>query len=130
MKLNRRNYSSEDGFTLIELLIAAVLIVFGLLAFGVFSGNLVVQNTKSERKTQASTYAQEKLEDLKNQALATDLATSSSSDSLDNGIYTRTWTIANGGSGNIATVTVMVEWKNSTGPGNSSISFQSLISQN
>lgn len=128
MELNRRNYSSEEGFTLIELLIATVLIVFGLLAFGVFSGNLVVQNTKSERKTQASTYAQEKLEDIKNQALVTTLATGTGSDALD-GIYDRTWTIANGGGGAIATISVMVAWKNSTAPGNSSITFNSLIQQ-
>lgn len=128
MESNRRNYSSNEGFTLIELLIATVLIVFGLLAFGVFSGNLVVQNTKSERKTQAATYAQEKLEDIKNQALVNTLATSTGLDHLD-GIYDRTWAITNGGGGAIATVSVTVAWKNSTA-GNSSITFQSLIQQN
>lgn len=129
MESNRRNYSSNEGFTLIELLIATVLIVFGLLAFGVFSGNLVVQNTKSERKTQAATYAQEKLEDIKNQALVNTLATSAGSDNLD-GIYDRTWAITNGGGGAVATVSVTVAWKNSTATGNSSITFQSLIQQN
>lgn len=127
MQSNRLNYASEGGFTLIELLIATVLIVFGLLAFGVFSGNLVVQNTKSERKTQASTYAQEKLEDIKNQALVTTLANSVGSDALD-GIYDRTWTITNGGGGAVATVAVQVAWANNTG-GVSSITFQSLIQQ-
>ena len=96
MEIKTKYFSSENGFTLIELLIAVILIVVGLLAFGVFTGNLVVQNTTGERKTQASTYAQDKLEELKNQALnATLTAGDGSNDTLDN-IYTRVWTVTVG----------------------------------
>lgn len=127
MATNRKNRSSESGFTLIELLIAVILIVFGLLSYGVFTGNLVVQNTKGERKTQAATYAQEKLEDLRNQARNTALATGTGTDNLD-GIYTRNWVIT-GSSGNPTSIRVTVLWANNTGSGNSSISYKTLVSQ-
>ncbi len=126
METNRKNCSSEGGFTLIELLIAVVLIVVGLLAYGVFTGNLVVQNTKSERKSQAATYAQEKLEDLKNQALSTFLVTGTGTDTLD-GIYTRSWVIT-GGAGNPTSTRVTVSWVNNAGS-NMTISFKTIISQ-
>jgi len=128
MKTNRKNCSSEGGFTLIEMLIAVILIVFGLLSYGVFTGNLVVQNTKGERKTQAATYAQEMLEDLRNQALNTALSTGTGTDTLDDGIYTRSWIIT-GSSGNPTSIRVTVLWANNTGVGNLSISYKTLVSQ-
>ena len=127
MEINRKNYSSENGFTLIEMLIATVLIVFGLLSFGAFTGNMVVQNTKGERKTQATTYAQEKLEDLKNQSINAALTTGTGTDTLD-GIYTRNWSIT-GSASNPASVVVTVSWVNNTSASNSSITFRSIISQ-
>ena len=54
-------HANENGFTLIEALIATVLLVIGLLSYASFTGNLVVQNTKNDRKTMAVSYAQEKL---------------------------------------------------------------------
>ncbi len=131
MATNRKNRSSESGFTLIELLIAVVLIVFGLLAYGAFTGNLVVQNTKGERKTQATTYAQEMLETLKNDALTTTLVAGTGTDTnpdLLDGIYDRTWAISSAG-GDAVFVNVTVSWANNTGPGNSSITFRTIISQ-
>ena len=131
MARNRKNCSSEGGFTLIEMLISVILIVFGLLSYGVFTGNLVVQNTKSERKTQAATYAQEMLETLKNDALTTTLVASTGTDTgtdLLDGIYDRTWAIASAG-GDAVFVNVTVAWANNTAPGNSSITFRTIISQ-
>ena len=128
METNRKNCSSEGGFTLIELLIAVVLIVVGLLAYGVFTGNLVVQNTKSERKSQAATYAQEKLEDFKNQALTTFLVTGTGTDTPDTaGVYSRSWGIT-GSAGNPTSVRVTVSWVNNQGS-NMTISFKTIISQ-
>ena len=131
MATNRKNRSSESGFTLIELLIAVVLIVFGLLAYGAFTGNLMVQNNKGARKTQAATYAQEMLEMLKNDALTTTLVASTGTDTgtdLIDGIYDRTWAIASAG-GDAVFVNVTVSWANNTGSGNSSITFRTIISQ-
>ena len=127
MKLILRKYSNKKGFTLIEVLISVVLIGVGLLAFGVFTGNMVVQNTKGERKTQASTYAQEKLEDLRNQALNGALALGTGTDALD-GIYTRNWNIT-GGIGFPTSIRVTVSYANNTGAGNLSVSYVTMISQ-
>ena len=128
MRIFLQKYSSEKGFTLVELLIASILIVVGLLAFGIFAGNVIVQNTKGERKTQAATYAQEKLEDLRNQALNSALATGTGTDSLDGGIYTRSWVIT-GGSGDPTSIRVSVAWANNTAVGNSAVSYKTIISQ-
>ncbi|MGV7220442.1 MAG: type IV pilus modification PilV family protein [Nitrospinales bacterium] len=127
MKIFLKKYTNKNGFTLIEVLIAVVLIGVGLLAFGVFTGNMVVQNTKGERNTQASTYAQEKLEDLRNQALNSALATGTGTDTLD-GIYTRTWTITGSG-GNPTSIRVTVSYANNTAAGNLSVSYKTIISQ-
>jgi prepilin-type N-terminal cleavage/methylation domain-containing protein len=126
MNIRKNNLSNDKGFTLIELMVATLLIVVGLLAFGIFTGNMVAQDTKSERRTQAATYAQEQLENLKNQATSGTLATSNGTETLD-GIYTRNWDVANGGINNLSTITVTVTW---AGFGNTSLTFQSLVSQN
>jgi len=137
MQSKLQNYSNEKGFTLLEMLIATILLSFGLLAYASFSGNLVMQNTKDERKTLAITYAQEKLEDMKNDALDAALATSSSvyptahadftEDPDGDGIFTRKWWIANGGSGNLSQLQVVVEWENVNGT--QSVFFATMLSQ-
>ena len=137
MQSKLQNYSNEKGFTLLEMLIATILLSFGLLAYASFSGNLVVQNTKDERKTLAITFAQEKLEDLKNDALDGALATSDTAyataddDYTDvpdaKNIFTRKWWIANGGAGNLSTLQVVVEWEDINGT--QSVYFATLISQ-
>jgi prepilin-type N-terminal cleavage/methylation domain-containing protein len=126
MNLKKNNLISDRGFTLIELMIAMVLIVVGLLALGIFTGNMVGQDAKSERQTQAATYAQEQLENLKNQATTGTLATGTGTETLD-GIYTRAWAVTNGGNNNLSTISVTVSW---AGFGNTSLTIQSLVSQN
>ena len=126
MNLQKNNLINDKGFSLIELMVAMVLIVVGLLAFGIFTGNMVAQDTKSERRTQAATYAQEQLENLKNQATTGTLNTGTGTETLD-GIYTRAWTVTNGGNNNLSTISVTISWE---GFGNTSLIFQSLVSQN
>lgn len=139
MQSKLQNYSNEKGFTLLEMLIATILLSFGLLAYASFSGNLVMQNTKDERKTLAITYAQEKLEDLKNDALDAALATSSSvyptahadftedPDGAEKDIFTRKWWIVNGGAGNLSILQVEVEWEDINGT--QSVFFATMLSQ-
>jgi type IV pilus assembly protein PilV len=108
--LSRRN---ESGFTIIEILIAVVLIVIGLVAFGVLGGSIVDQNALQKRSDLALTLAQQKLEELKNTALSTTLTTSnngSDNPTLLNNTFTRTWTITNGAAGSMASLSVTVSW--------------------
>ncbi len=139
MQSKLQDYSNEKGFTLLEMLIATILLSIGLLAYASFSGNLVVQNTKEERKTLAITYAQEKLEDLKSDALNAALATSDTAyptedddftedpDPGGNGIFTRKWWIANGGAGNLTQLLVQVEWEDVNGT--QSVFYMTMLSQ-
>ena len=127
----KKKFLSNRGFTLIELLIATILIAVGLLAFGVFSGNMVVQNTKGERRTQAATYAQEKLEDFKNQAVNGTVVPVTANDPgnpLD-GIYTRSWVVSASTFPNAIDVVVTVSWANNTTNGNLSATYRTRISQ-
>lgn len=115
---------NNSGFTLVEVLIAAVLIVIGLVGMAVLSGEVVQRDSRSEKSSIATTLAQEKVEDLKNQALNAALEnTDSGNDTVDT-IYTRTWTITNGGEGNLTQVAVTVTW-----PTNESVSLSTLIRQ-
>lgn len=144
MKSIKNKFSNESGFTLIEVLIAAVLLVFGLIGFGVFSGNLVQKNTLLERKTIAATAAQDKMEELKNQAQNAILVTGitadltdieSGTDSLnrDGGtggstIFTRTWLLEDSATGvsEPIKITVTVTWE---GAGTTSYTVITLLSQ-
>lgn len=121
-----------------EMIIATVLVSLGLLAYGSFTGNLVVKNTAQERKTLATTFAQEQLENLKNAALNAALATSASSfptahasftdvPSGGNGIFTRNWWILNGGAGNLSTIIVRVNWDDINGSQN--VTLGSMLAQ-
>lgn len=119
--------NNASGFTLIEVLIAAVIILFGLLAMGSFLGNLVNKNAVNERKTIATVIAQEKLEDLRSDALKIDLtAADNGNDTItsDAGPFTRTWTIAEDFAGLSDQITVQVNWE---GLGGSEVTLITLI---
>ena len=109
---------AEHGFTLIEVLVAAVLIGGGLMAYIMMTGNIISRNQDNKREGVAITLAQDKIEDIKEIALATYLSDASglSSPTFDystyswsastteiidyergvgtaNAYYTRSWTI-------------------------------------
>ncbi len=118
-----KKIKKESGFTIIEVLIAAAIIVFGLLAIVSFLGNLMSQNSTSERKTKATTIAEEKIEYLRNQSLTMDIdSTDNGSDTVD--IFTRTWSIDEDFSGLADKITVLVDWE---GPGNTKITLVTLV---
>jgi len=120
--------NNASGFTLIELLVAAVIIVFGLLAIATFLGNLVGKNAANERKTIATILAEEKIEDLRNDALTTDItAADNGNDTITTaaGPFTRTWTIVEDFASLSDRITVLVDWE---GRGKSEVTLITLIS--
>ncbi|MDH5764134.1 MAG: prepilin-type N-terminal cleavage/methylation domain-containing protein [Nitrospinota bacterium] len=107
---------NESGFTLIELLIAAVIITGGMVTMASFMGGLVSKNSFNERKTMATVLAQEKVEELRNDALTTDLtAANNSTDTITTpaGPFARAWTIDASSNPNLITVTV--SWQGTGG---------------
>jgi type IV pilus assembly protein PilV len=116
----------SKGFSLIEVLIALVILAVALLALA----GLMVQSTNSNswgsHLTEASTFAQDKLEELRmttwpNLVSDSDVRTGST------GInYTRTWTVATNTAGNLRTVNISIRWTDNT---NHTIRILSAISQ-
>ena len=64
---------NNSGFTLTEVLIAAVIVVAGIMAYLMVSGNVIGQNAQSKKKTIAVTLAQDRVESIKNTALTVSL---------------------------------------------------------
>ena len=103
--------NNASGFTLIELLIAAMIITGGMVTMASFLGNLVTTNATNERKTMAAVMVQQKIEDLRNDALKIDLtAADNGTDAFTTvaGPFTLTWTI--NAASNPYLITFLVVW--------------------
>ena len=125
-KIMKSNINNASGFTLIELLIAAMIITGGMVTMASFLGSLVSKNANNERKTMATVMAQQKIEDLRNDALKTDLTTSTGTETIttDAGPFTRTWTVTEDFTGLLDQISVVVDWE---GLGNSQVTMVTLI---
>lgn len=126
---------NQKGFTLIEVLIAAVIVSFGMLAMGTFLGNYMNKNTRNERVTQATVYAQQKVEELRAKALAGTITsapvgsggdTNLSGEALGN-YYTRYWMVIDGN--NPKTIMVLVSWDGTTTSENN-VTLTTLVNDN
>ena len=126
----KQRINNSSGFTLIEVLIASVILVFGLLAMVSFLGNLVNKNANNERKTIAVSIAEEKIEDLRNTALKTNIGPGDNSvfphETIPTaaGPFTRSWTITEDFVGLADQITVLVDWD---GVGNTQLTMVTLI---
>ena len=111
------------GFTMIEILIALVILSIAFLSLA----GLMVQTTKNNsfggRMTEAATFAQDKLEELRASSW---VAITSGSDHMNsNGMdYARNWNVVT--NGNLRTITFTISWTDQT---NHSVRFLSVISQ-
>jgi type IV pilus assembly protein PilV len=79
----------DSGFTLVEVLIAMFLLVTALLGTAAVTATVIQGNSFSNRMTEATTLAQDKMEELR--GMSYDDMTSGS-DTCDT-LYTRTWTV-------------------------------------
>ena len=120
------NTIESKGFTLIEILIALVILSIAFLALA----GLMVQTTKNNsfggRMTEAATFAQDKLEELRASSW---VAITPGSDKINSDYtrgmdYTRNWNVVT--NGNLRTITVTINW---TDQMNHSVRFLSILSQ-
>lgn len=123
----KQRIDNSSGFTLIEVLVAAVILTFGMFAMGTFLGSVVSKNSMNERKTVATLLAQDKIEDLRNDALTTDLTASTTIETIPSsttgaGPFTMETTIDD--SSNPNQITVEVSWD---GQGASQFTLVTLI---
>jgi len=119
--------SNERGLSMLEVLFAVVLLSGGILAYARFTAGVVDRNDTNAKRSTAMTYAQEKIEDLKNEANNSTLDNTDNGNDTLEGIYTRAWTITNGGADSLATLTVTVTWPDQ--PTNQSVTLITLLYQ-
>jgi type IV pilus assembly protein PilV len=116
----------SKGFTLIEVLVALVILSFSLLALAGLMVTTTKNNASGNHVTEAATFAQDKLEELR--AIKWEnLIDGDNSDQKDGstGItYTRNWNVTTNGS--LKTITINVNWNDQTAH---SIRIVSVLSQ-
>jgi type IV pilus modification protein PilV len=84
------------GFTLLEVLVALVVLATGLLALAKFQGTLMQDNALSKQRTEATMYAQQKIEMLRSYSLMTTyntMATGSDTVTGTSATFARSWSI-------------------------------------
>ncbi len=97
------------GFTLIEVLISMTIFSIAILGLAIGAGSVMRANQTSYFSTIAVNLGQDKLEELK--ANPATLASDSDTDTIDNVIFTRTWTVTpNSPVSGVSRVDVQVEW--------------------
>ena len=125
MKLSMRS----KGFSRIEVVIALFILAICLLALA----GLMVTTTRNSsfggHMTEASTFAQDKLEQLRVSPW-TGVATGNDTIQSSTGItYTRNWTVTPNGDGNQRWVSITLNWTDPTKNSNHSIRLLSVVAQ-
>ena len=106
MKMNATQQEiRSNGFTLVEVLIAMFLLVTALLGTAAVTTTVIKGNSFSNRMTQATTLAQDKMEELKGMSYA---SMTSGNDTPSAG-FQRTWTVTpDSPAADMATIVVTV----------------------
>jgi len=115
------------GFTLVEVLVALVILSVALLGLAGLMVRTTRNNSFGGHMTEAATFAQDKLEELR---AASWLAIVTGSDRKmgKSGIdYGRSWGVAT--NGDLKTITMTISWNDQTSHSSHSINFLSVISQ-
>ena len=106
---------NNKGFSLIEVLISLVILAIGFLAIAGMQVTSIRGNSFSNRVTQATILAQDKLEELKNLSYThADLSSGQHSEGTITGtIFSRQYVVADTTS-TMKTITVTVQWTDGT----------------
>jgi type IV pilus modification protein PilV len=114
------------GFTLIEVLVALVILSISLLALAGFMVTTTKNNASGAHMTEATTFAQDKLEELKMSPWE-NIVSGSDQRKGSTGInYSRNWTVGENETGDLRTISLTINWSDRY---NHSIRFFSVIAQ-
>ena len=96
----------QEGFTLPEVMIALVVLTVGLLGMAALTGSIVSAGGLSKDRVAATTFAQSKIEELKNSGIS---SLTGGSDSQ--GAFSRTWSVSpDDPIAKAANISVTVSW--------------------
>jgi len=119
-------FKKSAGFTLIEILIALVIFSVSILAFAGLTVTATRTGSYGGRMTEAVTFAQDKLEELKANSWG-NIVSGGDQKTGSTGIsYTRNWKVLEKETRNLKTVSIIIDWKDRV---DHSISFFTAISQ-
>jgi type IV pilus assembly protein PilV len=112
-----RQLPDTRGFTLLEVMIALVILTIGLLGLASLQVMSIKGNSYGQQMTVASTFAQNKLEELRRTTLVDGTFSDPVTD--QNGIrYTRTWTVTiDSPQTGANSVVITITWTGPTGQG-------------
>jgi type IV pilus assembly protein PilV len=116
----------SSGFTLIEVLIALVIFSISVLAFAGLTVTATRTGSYGGRMTEAVTFAQDKLEELKANSWEK-IVSGGDQETGPTGInYIRNWKVLEKETRNLKTVSITIDWKDRV---DHSISFLTVISR-
>jgi type IV pilus assembly protein PilV len=119
-------FKKSTGFTLIEILIALVIFSVSILAFAGLTVTATRTGSYGGRMTEAVTFAQDKLEELKANSWG-NIVSGGDQKKGPTGInYTRNWKVLEKETRNLKTVSITIDWKDRV---DHSISLFTVISQ-
>jgi len=114
------------GFTLIEVLVALVILSISLLAIAGFMFTTTKNNAFGAHMTEATTFAQDKIEELKTSAWE-NMVSGSDQKRGSTGInYSRNWTITESETRDLRAITLIINWSDRF---NHSIKLFTVIAQ-
>jgi len=119
----------SKGFSLVEVMIAMLILAIALLALA----GLMVTTTRNSsfggHMTEASTFAQDRLEQLRVSPWAGVVAGNDTIQGSTGITYTRNWTVTPNGDGNQRWVSITLTWTDPTKNSNHSMRLLSVVAQ-
>ena len=126
-KMTVMNFQKKSGgFTLLEILIALIIFSIGILALATLTVTATKTGSYGGRMTEAVTFAQDKLEELKTNSWDKIVSGMDQETGPTGMYYTRNWKVLEKETRNLKTVSITIEWND---PAHHSISLFTVISQ-
>jgi len=125
MKLSMRS----KGFSMVEVLIALLILAISLLALAGLMMTTTRNSSFGGHMTEASTFAQDKLEQLRVSPWAGIVAGNDTALGSTGITYTRNWAVTQNGDGTQRWVSITITWTDPTKNSNHSMRLVSVVTQ-